>query len=437
MKSPLFAKSLLLWAMTSAVAGSLLLAAATTCRAQAAAPGDTSPVPQDLPPGVQDVVKLTQAGLNEDVIIAQLRSAGHVYRLTADQIIELTNTGVSQNAIKALIEGAGPGYAAPIADTATPDSFAVSAPPAVPAVTDGVAAGEPVPGELPAAPVNFDAFQSELSPYGMWVQSPSYGWVWVPSVATGDSNWQPYCDDGQWLYSDIGWYWNSFYPWGRIAFHYGRWARLERYGWGWVPDYTWGPCWVSWRHDEVGGYCGWAPLPPGAQFVAGVGLFFHGRLAVDIDFGLRWDEYVFCSYGHLLDRNLRPNLLPRERIAGIYDHTFLRNHYNVVNGRITAESLGRARMETLTHRQLTPVVIRVAPARQDGRERVVQPRTNVSGRRDTAPASRTAPRSDGRSADPRAPAPRSPPPNGGRAPAPEKAPAPAPANSGPAADQKR
>ena len=419
MKLPIFAKSLFSRAIAGAAAGFFLLASIPLCPAQTAAPGDSPTIPQDLPPGAQDVVKLTQAGLDEDVIVAQLRSGGHIYRLTADQIIELTNAGVSQNVIKALIGGADSSAVTP------PSSATVSEPPAAvpapapdaaettaPAATDDGSVEDAAPGQPPAT---LDSFQNELSPYGMWVQTPDYGWVWVPSVVTSDSAWQPYCDQGQWLYSDQGWYWNSFYPWGRIPFHYGRWARLAGYGWGWVPDYTWGPSWVCWRHDQAGGYCGWAPLPPGAVFVAGRGMFFHGLYAADIDFGLRWDAFVFCGYGHLFDRNLRMNALARDRVAAIYDHTIIRNNYTTINGRVAVESLGRDRMEVLTHRSFRPVTLRAAPGR-DERGRAL-PRANAPVRRDLAPADRAGVRVDGRAPDSRVAPARSEPARGERAPA--------------------
>jgi hypothetical protein len=400
MKSSIFPKSFFSRAMAGAAAGFLLLASIPLCPAQTTAPADTPTIPQDLPPGAQDVVKLTQAGLDEDVIVAQVRSGGHIYRLTADQIIELSNAGVSQNVIRALIGGADSSAVTP-PSTATVSEAPAAAP--APDTTAPAAAGDgsaeaAAPGQPPLPPATLDAFQNELSPYGMWVQTPDYGWVWVPSVVTSDSAWQPYCDQGQWLYSDQGWYWNSFYPWGRIPFHYGRWARMAGYGWGWIPDYTWGPSWVCWRHDQAGGYCGWAPLPPGAVFVAGRGMFFHGLYATDIDFGLRWDAFVFCSYGHLFDRNLRMSELSRERVAVVFDHTIIRNNYTTVNGRVAVESLGRERMEVLTHRSFQPVALRAIPAR-DERGRAVPQRTYVPVRRDLAPADRAPARVDGRAPD--------------------------------------
>jgi hypothetical protein len=344
-------------------------------RAQTDAP-PPSAVPTDLPPGVQDVIKLTQAGLNEDVIIAQLRSAGYVYRLNADQIIALTNAGVSQNVIRALIEPTAPAPlaatgetpAAPALSSANPPPEPPAAPPAAPeaAATDAVDAGAavgPVAGVPPAAPANLDYFENELSPYGMWIQVPGYGWAWVPSAAAGDPSWEPYVDQGYWLYTDAGWYWDSYYPWGGIAFHYGRWTRFPGYGWGWIPDYNWGPAWVCWRHDQLDGYCGWAPLPPEARFVAGLGIVYRGHLAVDIDFGLPAADFVFCSYDHLLDRNFRAGLLPRDRFAAVFARSEVHNGYRIVGGRFAVESLGRANLVGLTHRDLNPTVIRSAPAR--------------------------------------------------------------------------
>jgi hypothetical protein len=372
-------------------------------QAPAAAAAEPSAIPADLPPGAQDVVKLTQAGLNEDVIVAQVRSAGHIYRLTADQIIELTNAGVSQNVIKTLIGGAdsaapkdataslgsaastsapkpsaapasSPSLPAPLSPPAASSATPATTPPyPVPGAPGAAAVEEAGPGGPPAAPVNLATFQGELSAYGMWIQTAQYGTVWVPSVATGNPSWQPYCDGGHWIYTDMGWYWNSQYPWGGIAFHYGRWTRLEGSGWAWVPDYTWGPSWVCWRHDEADGLFGWAPLPPGARFVAGQGLFFNGRVAADIDFGLRANDFVFCAYGHLLDRNFRPYIVPRERVAAIFRRSVVSNRYTVVNGRMGVEGLGRERMSVLTHNDLRPVPVRPAPVARPYAERKEEP----------------------------------------------------------------
>ncbi|MHB1304287.1 MAG: DUF6600 domain-containing protein [Acidiphilium sp.] len=71
----------------------------------------------------------------------------------------------------------------------------------------------------------------QLAQYGTWSQSPQYGAVWYPRVASG---WVPY-RDGHWAYvAPWGWTWVDNDPWGFAPFHYGRWVQ---YGgrWGWAP----------------------------------------------------------------------------------------------------------------------------------------------------------------------------------------------------------
>jgi hypothetical protein len=106
-------------------------------------------------------------------------------------------------------------------------------------------------------PVTLQVFYDQLDPYGMWVDFPTYGYVWIPDVPVEFS---PYVSSGHWVYTHYGWTWHSYYRWGWAPFHYGRWHHDARYGWLWIPDTVWGPAWVVWRSG--GGYCGWAPLGP-------------------------------------------------------------------------------------------------------------------------------------------------------------------------------
>ena len=108
--------------------------------------------------------------------------------------------------------------------------------------------------------VNFQVFYDELSPYGTWVNSPDYGYVWLPDAGPGFS---PYSTNGYWVFTDDGWMWVSEYSWGWAPFHYGRWYTDPYYGPMWVPDYDWGPGWVTWRRS--GDYYGWAPIGPGVS----------------------------------------------------------------------------------------------------------------------------------------------------------------------------
>ena len=111
---------------------------------------------------------------------------------------------------------------------------------------------------------SYQTFYDELSPYGYWVNNPTYGYVWVPNVGPQFS---PYYSNGQWAYTNYGWTWVSNYNWGWAPFHYGRWFMDPYYGWMWVPGHEWAPAWVVW--GETPGYYGWAPMGPGAVIYEG------------------------------------------------------------------------------------------------------------------------------------------------------------------------
>jgi Family of unknown function (DUF6600) len=100
-------------------------------------------------------------------------------------------------------------------------------------------------------------FYSPLAPYGMWLSVGSFGRCWHPTnVGPG---WRPYCD-GQWIWTDAGWYFQSDEPWGWACAHYGNWFVDPSVGWVWMPGTEWAPAWVNWREGD--GYIGWAPTPP-------------------------------------------------------------------------------------------------------------------------------------------------------------------------------
>lgn len=320
----------------------------------------------DLPSGVQDVIKLVKAGLSEDVVLAQIKSTGASYNFSADQLIYLKDQGVTQNEIKALMRTTG--SASPANPTGTFPPAAPPAAPAAPSLPPAVSTTPApyVPGSaIPAAPVapaaplaplapvaqtaSLESFQTQLSAYGSWVEVPGYGLCWRPTVAASDPFWRPYCDQGHWVYTADGWFWQSDYPWGDIVFHYGRWHRGS-VGWVWVPGYDWAPAWVCWRQAE--GYCGWAPLPPGAVYRAGVGLWFNGHVAVDVDFGLRSDAFTFVAYDRFWEPNLRLFILPRERVGVVFARSVVRNGYRVEHGRFVVEGLGREHIAIVTHHEV-------------------------------------------------------------------------------------
>ena len=148
--------------------------------------------------------------------------------------------------------------------------------------------------------VNFQIFYDELSPYGSWIQSPDYGYVWLPNV---DAGFNPYSSNGYWILTDEGWAWVSNYSWGWAPFHYGRWYSDAIYGFMWIPDNVWGPAWVNWRSSPD--YYGWAPMGPS------YGSGFHEHQ----------DRWTFVHGRRLGDRNIHRYYMNNRHNTNIYNHT--------------------------------------------------------------------------------------------------------------------
>ena len=61
------------------------------------------PAPAKLPYGVEDVLKLTQAQVNEDVVLNYVLNSGTAYSLNAGDIVYLRNQGVSDHVITTMM----------------------------------------------------------------------------------------------------------------------------------------------------------------------------------------------------------------------------------------------------------------------------------------------------------------------------------------------
>ncbi len=231
-----------------------------------------------------------------------------------------------------------------------------------------------VPTVAPATPT-LDYFQAQLSPYGQWMDVPGIGAAWVPAAASNPL-WRPYFDAGHWEYTDAGWYWQSEYPWGEIAFHYGRWIKDARTGfqWAWAPGYDWAPAWVAWRYADADGYMGWAPLPWEARYEMGVGLTYRGGLALDIDFGLGMDAFVFVGRDHFWEHDYRGYVVDRERARLFYGRSEIHNGYRMDHGRFVADGWGRERMAAFTRHEVV--------ARNSHEIRQAEEHHNLEARRD-------------------------------------------------------
>jgi hypothetical protein len=173
--------------------------------------------------------------------------------------------------------------------------------------------GAALPAARSAVQVSLDFFHENLESYGDWREVGDYGYCWQPRDV--DRDWRPY-SDGNWVYTDAGWTWDSEEPYSWAVYHYGRWARVDRIGWVWAPGTEWGPAWVSWRRSPQ--HVGWAPLPPEAMFSRSVG--FGGR--VDADFDIGPTNYNFVEVRNFGAPRLRTVLVqPRENIRIINQTT--------------------------------------------------------------------------------------------------------------------
>jgi hypothetical protein len=232
----------------------------------------------------------------------------------------------------------------------------------------------PAPG-----PVTYQEFYDNLSPYGTWIDYPTYGHVWNPRIS-GD--FRPYATNGHWAYSDQGWAWASGYNWGWAPFHYGRWLYDDNYGWLWIPGYDWSPAWVTW--GSVDNYYCWAPLMPG--------------LDVNSQFG-SWRPHSFywnaVSRDHIYDRNLGSVIERPDRISPLAKRITIINNFNTDKHHLYySKGPNVADVQKYVHNPIAPATIRDV-SRINGvnhRGNVMNVyRPNIQDPRQVAPASQHMP----------------------------------------------
>jgi len=188
------------------------------------------------------------------------------------------------------------------------------------------------------APVGFNDFYNQLSPYGAWVNMPPYGQVWVANVP----NFQPYSTNGYWSYTTYGWTWVSNYPWGWAPFHYGRWGYANNFGWYWVPGYVWGPAWVAWSSSAD--MYGWAPLMPGMRF------------GVSLSLNLFPSSYWTFMQGRYMGMNNIGNYyVNRSRNVTIIKNTTIINNYGTENNRRYTMGPSANDVQRYTGRSIQPM----------------------------------------------------------------------------------
>ena len=342
--------------------------------AQAVTPETINPSP-----ALAEVIRLLQGGVSEEVVMAYITNAAEPFGIGSNEILYLHDLGAPPTIITTLIQHDAspemvarkqaanavkplpPGVAlnTPLTNRLVkpPGQAAVNPPEPVPVNPPTDTAVAPAPAEPVQTvaypepveqPVNVSYFYTSLAPYGAWVDVPGYGRCWRPTVAVWNSTWRPYADGGRWLWTDRGWYWYSDYSWGWAPFHYGRWSCPTGFGWVWVPDVCWGPAWVSWRYTSS--YCGWAPLPPSAQFVFGHGFRCNGlSVGFGFDFGIADHCYLFVPIGRLCDRRPISHGLSVTHSRTVFrESTVVNNYVTVNNTTVVNKGIGLDRVARVT-----------------------------------------------------------------------------------------
>src|SRR5438874_5468593 len=191
----------------------------------------------------------------------------------------------------------------------------------------------------------YSTFYTKLEPYGGWIETSDYGYVWQPRETESSRSWRPYTN-GRWVYTDAGWTWISEEPFGWATYHYGRWTRLRGIGWVWVPGNQWAPAWVSWRKSND--YVGWAPLPPEARFDQRTGI--HNWSDNYYDIGP--DQYCFVPTREFGAQRIESTIVPPERNMTIVNQTtnvtnITYNNTTVVNEGPNYEEMRRQSREPM------------------------------------------------------------------------------------------
>lgn len=184
-------------------------------------------------------------------------------------------------------------------------------------------------------------FYTSLSPYGTWIEIGFGTPVWRPTNIR--RSWSPYFY-GQWIYTDYGWYWDSYEPYGHIVYHYGRWYYDDYYGWIWIPDYQWAPAWVEWRYDDY--YIGWAPISPYVNFSISIGLNYS------YDYYTPYNHWHFIKYKHFGYKHPYKYFVGSKYKAGIFERTKYRTNYSYYNGKVRNEGVELDRVKQRSGRNI-------------------------------------------------------------------------------------
>lgn len=166
-------------------------------------------------------------------------------------------------------------------------------------------------------------FYASLSPHGTWIDIGYGAIAWKPTIMA--RTWKPYFQ-GRWIWSDYGWYWYSYEPFGHIVYHYGRWYYDDYYGWIWIPDYEWAPAWVEWRYSDT--YIGWAPLSPYGVFSISIGIHFTHNYVMP------YTNWHYVHVNHFYSPYLTSYYVAPKYKYRIHSRTKYKTNYAYYNGKV-------------------------------------------------------------------------------------------------------
>lgn len=222
-------------------------------------------------------------------------------------------------------------------------------------------------GSASSGSFSIDFFYDELDDYGRWVDYGDYGACWVPAdVGYG---WRPYMR-GYWTYTDYGWTWASYEPFGWATYHYGRWVMDPYYGWVWVPGTVWAPAWVAWR--EADDCVGWAPLGPQVGWSVSVGLTFGNYHTSSIPY----DQWCFVDRYRFDSRDVSSVVYPVSRNEVVFRRSTDATRFRVRNGGAPVnEGIRVASLERSMGRRIPRMRVAAVDSPDRGQGRQIDGRT--------------------------------------------------------------
>lgn len=184
-------------------------------------------------------------------------------------------------------------------------------------------------------------FYASLSPHGTWIDIGYGAIAWKPTIMV--RTWKPYYQ-GRWVWSDYGWYWYSYEPFGHIVYHYGRWYYDDYYGWIWIPDYEWAPAWVEWRYSDT--YIGWAPLSPYGVFSISIGIHFTHNYVIP------YTNWHYVHVNHFYSPYLTSYYVAPKYKYRIHSRTKHRTNYAYYNGKVRNNGIDVSFIEKRTGQRI-------------------------------------------------------------------------------------